>query len=129
MGKEGWQPTFDAKSRNAKIQNSHFCRWVGGGRGVGGGMGRGGGWWPTFDAKSRNAKIQYSHFRRGEGGRGWGGVANFDAESRNARTRNSYFHRGSKLLFNGCHWLLIVFQPRQDQVQDFRLAYCSLIGQ
>ena len=26
---EGWQPTFDAESRNAKIPNSHFCRWGG----------------------------------------------------------------------------------------------------
>ena len=39
-GGEGWQPTFDAESENAKIPNSHFHR-----------LGRGGGdCWPTFDA-------------------------------------------------------------------------------
>ena len=29
---EGWQPTFDAESKNPKIPNSHCCRggWVGG---------------------------------------------------------------------------------------------------
>ena len=26
-GGEGWQPTFDAESENAKIPNSHFHRW------------------------------------------------------------------------------------------------------
>ena len=26
-GGEGWRPTFDAESRNAKIPNSHFHRW------------------------------------------------------------------------------------------------------
>ena len=26
-GGEGWWPTFDAESRNAKIPNSHFHRW------------------------------------------------------------------------------------------------------
>ena len=25
-GVEGWQPTFDAESKNAKIPNSHFSR-------------------------------------------------------------------------------------------------------
>ena len=24
---EGWQPTFDAESENAKIPNSHYHRW------------------------------------------------------------------------------------------------------
>ena len=55
---EGWWSTLDTKSRNAKISNSHFCRF-----------GRGEGWWPTFDAESRNAKIPNSHFCR------WGGLA------------------------------------------------------
>ena len=27
VGEGGWQPTFDAESRNAEIPNSHFCRW------------------------------------------------------------------------------------------------------
>ena len=26
-GGEGWWPTFDAESKNAKIPNSHFHRW------------------------------------------------------------------------------------------------------
>ena len=53
VGEEGWQPTFDAESKNAKIPISHFCR-----------CGKGEGWWPTFDAESRNAKIPNSHFHR-----------------------------------------------------------------
>ena len=44
----GWQPTFDAESRNAKIQNLNFRGLVGGGGGGGGG-----GWQPTFDAESQ----------------------------------------------------------------------------
>ena len=27
VGEGGWQPTFDAESKNAKIPNSHFHRW------------------------------------------------------------------------------------------------------
>ena len=27
VGEGGWQPSLDAQSRNAKIPNSHFCRW------------------------------------------------------------------------------------------------------
>ena len=42
VGEWGWWPTFDAESKNPKIQNSHCCRR--------------GGWWSTFDAESRNAK-------------------------------------------------------------------------
>ena len=53
-GEEGWWPTFDTESKNAKIQISHFHRWWGEG------------WWPTFDVESKNAKIQNSHFT-GEG--------------------------------------------------------------
>ena len=26
-GGEGWRPTFDAESKNAKIPNSHFHKW------------------------------------------------------------------------------------------------------
>ena len=26
-GGEGWQPIFDAESKNAKIPNSHFHKW------------------------------------------------------------------------------------------------------
>ena len=56
----GWWPTFDAESRNTKIQNSNFHRggWGGGGRD----------WWTTFDAEPRNANIQNSNFHRWEGG-------------------------------------------------------------
>ena len=64
----GWQPTFDAESKNAKIQNSYFHKWVG--------EGGGWGWWPMFDAESKNAKIQNSHFHRWVSG-WWGLAANF----------------------------------------------------
>ena len=57
VGEGGWQPTFNAESRNPKIPNSHFSRY-----------GKGEGWWPTFDAESRNAKIPNSHFHRWERG-------------------------------------------------------------
>ena len=73
-------PTFDAESKNPKIQNSHF-------QGGGGGLltcqllmlspkilksripiSRGGvAHLPTFDAESKNPKIQNSHFQGGGG--------------------------------------------------------------
>ena len=54
-GGGGWQPTFDAKSKNAKVQYSHF---------------HGGG--PTFDAEAKNAKNPKIHIFTGRGS-----VANF----------------------------------------------------
>ena len=54
VGEGGWQPTFDAESKNAKIPNSHLA---------GGEC-----WQPTFDAESKNPKIPNSHFHRWERG-------------------------------------------------------------
>ena len=51
------QPTFDAESKNAKIQISIFK----------GGGGGGVSCRPTFDAESKNAKIQISIFFWGGG--------------------------------------------------------------
>ena len=61
-GGEAWQPTFDAVSKNTKIKNSHFHRWVGGLLGNVGSQ--------LLMLSPKNAKIPYSHFCRWVGGCG-----------------------------------------------------------
>ena len=92
-GGGGRWPTFDAESRNAKIQ---FLQGEGGNKllilspellkskiPI---FAWGGGWQSTFDAESSIDKIQITIFV-GEGG--W--WPTFDAESRNAKIQNSNF--------------------------------------
>ena len=76
MAGGGWQPTFDAESKNAKTKIHIF---------TGGWLGwwvDGDGWQPTFDAESKNAKIQKFTFSQVGG---WGCQPTFDAESKNAK--------------------------------------------
>ena len=103
-GGRDWWPTFDAKSRNAKILNSHCCRL-------------GGCWWPSFDPESKNAKIPNSHFHRWKrgiesqllmlspkmlkshihifaGGECW--QPTFDAESKNAKKSQIHIFTGGR---------------------------------
>ena len=69
MGGGGWWPTFDAESKNAKIQNSHFHRWGGGG-GVGSQL-------LMLTPKMLKFKIQIFTGGWVGGGEGGGLVANF----------------------------------------------------
>ena len=108
-GRGHQQPTFDAKSINAKILTSLFCRWEG--------------WWPTFDAESKNPNFIFLQvWRRGSVGshllmlspkmlkshihiysrcgKGEGWQPTFDAESRNAKIPNSHFCRWGGLAAN-----------------------------